>query len=65
MKASPGIMLIWRFAKAEAGRSEHECIEPEHFVAAMTRGETLTDDEMLNRRSRLGGGEGCHPPVEY
>ena len=47
MKASPGIMLIWRFAKAEAGRSEHECIEPEHFVAAMTRGESLTDDEML------------------
>jgi ATP-dependent Clp protease ATP-binding subunit ClpC len=47
MKASPGINLIWRFAKAEAGRSQHECIEPEHFMAAMTRGDSLTDDEML------------------
>jgi len=47
MKASAGIMLIWRFARTEASRSRHECIEPEHFVEAMTRGESLTDDEML------------------
>ncbi len=44
MKPSPGIMLIWRFAAAEAERSSHEFIEPEHFVEAMTRGESLTDD---------------------
>ena len=40
-------MLIWRFAKSEAERSEHEFIEPEHFIQAMTRGESLTDDTML------------------
>jgi len=40
-------MLIWRFAAGEAERSEHEFIEPEHFVQAMTRGESLTDDAML------------------
>jgi ATP-dependent Clp protease ATP-binding subunit ClpA len=47
MNHSPGIMLIWRFAVMEAAKSEHEFIEPEHFVQAMTRGESLTDDAIL------------------
>lgn len=47
MKSSPGIMLIWRFAVGEAERSEHEFIEPEHFVQALTRGESLTDEKMV------------------
>jgi ATP-dependent Clp protease ATP-binding subunit ClpC len=47
MKTSPGIMLIWRFAVSEAERSQHEFIEPEHFVQAMTRGESLSDDTKL------------------
>ena len=44
MKPSPGIMLLWRFAAGEAERLEHEFIEPEHFVQAMTRGESLAVD---------------------
>jgi len=47
LKHTPGIMLIWRFAVGEAERSEHEFIEPEHFVQAMTRGESLTDETRL------------------
>lgn len=47
MKSSPGVLLIWRFAVGEAERSDHEFVEPEHFVQAMTRGESLSDDEML------------------
>jgi hypothetical protein len=47
VKSSPGIILLWRFAVGEAERSEHEFIEPEHFVQAMTCGESLTDDTTL------------------
>ena len=47
MKPSPGVILLWRFATGEAERSGHEFIEPEHFVEAMMRGESLTDDTML------------------
>jgi len=47
VKPSPGIMLLGRLAAAEAQRSGHDLIEPEHFVEAMTRGESLTDDTML------------------
>ncbi len=47
MNPSPGIALIWRFAVGEAAHSEHEFVEPEHFVQAMTRGELLTDDRLL------------------
>jgi len=49
MKSSIGIMLVWRFAENEAAQSEHEFIEPEHFIQALTRSDLLAKEETLKR----------------
>ncbi|MCS7237892.1 MAG: AAA family ATPase [Thermoguttaceae bacterium] len=48
---SGGLMLSWLLAAQEAGASGSEAIEPEHFLAGLTKLEALAD-----RRLSEGGG---------
>ena len=38
MKLSPAVDLLWRVAVREAAAGRSECVEPEHFLMALTGG---------------------------
>lgn len=44
MNNSDAIKVVWRLAVVEAAQSEHDHIEPEHFVQVITRTVALADD---------------------
>ena len=44
MNHSDAIKVVWRLAVVEAAQSEHEHIEPEHFVQVVTRTVALSDE---------------------
>ena len=38
MKLSPAVDLVWRVAVREAAAGSSACVEPEHFLMALTEG---------------------------
>ena len=47
MKLSPAVDLLWRVAVREAVAGQSECVEPEHFLMALTTGRDFCDDAAL------------------
>ena len=43
MKLSPAVDLLWRVAVREAAGGRSECVEPEHFLMALTTGRDFCD----------------------
>jgi hypothetical protein len=43
MKLSPAVDLVWRVAGREAAGGRSACVEPEHFLMALTTGRDFCD----------------------